>query len=175
MTVTATAIADPSQAPRHFAHDDLIPVDFWGKDHYSTLAYVETVMVECAGFEVGVDPRMRSNRRTFRMLMQTNKSPRRAGSNSWQLARAMEPQHTSFLKHGATSEGHDDWCCLQDMASAGLFTDGDDCVEPGNVLHLSDLGRRFVVALREHKAAGGQFGDFTPPPALREAAHKAGR
>ncbi len=43
-----------------------VPVELWSKDHWSTLAYIETVMVEHGGrFEVGWDPRMRQNRRNF--------------------------------------------------------------------------------------------------------------
>lgn len=156
---------------RHFAPDDLIPVEYWGKDHYSTLAYVETIMVDCAaGFEVGLDPRMRANRRNFRVLLEGRRSPRRPSSTSWKMARTMDPKHTSFLKLGATSEDHDDWSCLQDMAAAGLFTDKADCVEPGNMLHLSDLGKRFVTELREFKASGGSFGQFAPSPHLAAAA-----
>lgn len=154
-------------SPCQFRPDDLIPVEFWGKDHYSTLAYIETVMVDCGGFEVGVDPRMRSNRRNFRVLMDGNRKPRRPGSSRWQMAVAMEPKHSSYLKNGATSENHDDWCCVQDMVGAGLVT-GD--VEPGAVLHLSPLGQRFVVQLREFKATGGNFAEFVPPPELMDIA-----
>jgi hypothetical protein len=155
---------------RHFAADDLIPVEYWGKDHYSTLAYVETIMVDSAGFEVGLDPRMRANRRNFRVLLEGRRSPRRPSLTSWKMARAMEPQHTSFLKLGATSENHDDWSCLQDMAAAGLFTERADCIEPGNTLHLSDLGKRIVTELREFKASGGNFGQFASSPSLAAAA-----
>lgn len=156
-----------SAAARRFRSDDLIPVEFWGKDHYSVLSYIESIMVDCGGFEVGTDPRMRSNRRNFRVLMDGNRDPRRPGSNRWQMAVVMDPKYTSYLKDGATCENHDDWCCIQDMAGAGLILGN---VEPGVMLHLSPLGRRFVVALREFKANGGNFAEFIPPPELLEIA-----
>jgi hypothetical protein len=31
------------------ADDGYIDIHLWGKDHWSTLAYIETVMVECGG------------------------------------------------------------------------------------------------------------------------------
>jgi len=30
-------------------------MDLWGRDHWSTLAYIETVMVDCKGFQIGQD------------------------------------------------------------------------------------------------------------------------
>lgn len=160
--------------PRRYAPDDLIEVADWGADHWSTLAYAETVMVDCAGFQVGADARMRANRRHFRLMadmVEGCRKPKRTGGASWQMAVVMEPKHTSRLRNGAVSENHDDWCCIQDLAAAGVFSDGtspvgQDAVEPGVVLHLSDLGRKLATELREFKAAGGRFGDFVPSPAL---------
>lgn len=160
----ATAPADV--AGRHHAPDDLIGVRYWGKDHYSTLAYVETVMVDCGGFQIGADPRMRSNRRHYRVMIEGCRKPRRANGASADMCQVMEPRHTSYLRHGATSENHDDWCCIQDMAYAGFFTVSAEDIEPSAVLHFSDLGRAAATALREFKAAGGTFSAFELPADL---------
>ena len=40
--------------------DGYVPPNLFGKDHWSTLAYMETIMVDCGGFQVGADPRMRA-------------------------------------------------------------------------------------------------------------------
>jgi len=142
--------------------DVYVPMRAWGTDHWSTLAYIETVMVECAGFEIGLDCRMRSDRRNFRVMSQQCPHPKRAGNHSVSLrAVVMSPEHTSRLKTG-TTENHDDWCCVQDMAAEGLFSVGPDAIEPGVTLHLSPKGSRIVSALRVHKAKGGKFADFEP-------------
>lgn len=139
--------------------NDYIPMTNWSKDHWSTLAYLETVMVDCQGFQVGADPRMRSNRRHFRVMQQECRKPRRA-SREWALGVVMDPNHGTRLKDGSTVANHDDWMCVQDMAVEGLFTTDVDGVEPGETLHLSDRGRQVAAALRAHKAAGGNFADF---------------
>ena len=45
-----------------------VPMARWGRDHWRCLVYVEAVMVEMAGFQVGADPRMTANRRHYRVL-----------------------------------------------------------------------------------------------------------
>lgn len=138
-----------------------IEMGAWGKDHWSTLAYIETVMVECGGFQIGLDARMRSNRRHLRVMHQQCPRPKRAAGRDSSLTVAMDPNGGSRLRDGSTVPNHDDWMCVQDMAYAGLFTVGPADVEPGETLHLSTLGRQVASQLREHKAAGGQFADFS--------------
>lgn len=169
----AAATAPDEAAGRHHASDDLISVRYWGKDHFSTLAYIETVMVDCGGFQVGADPRMRSNRRNYRVMIEGCRKPRRPRDASADMCQVMEPRHTSFLRHGATSENHDDWCCIQDMAYAGFFTVFAEDIEPGVVLHFSDLGRAAATALREFKSVGGSFSTFELPAGLMASADAA--
>lgn len=141
-----------------YRESEHVPPTAWGKDHWSTLAYVETVIVDCASFECGADPRMRSNRRNFRVMNEQNPRPLRAVQNrGW--SEVMLPEHTSRLKLGAETVNHDDWCCLQDMVAAGLF-EGD--VEPGVHLKLTPVGVAVCAALRRHKQDGGTFSNFDP-------------
>lgn len=145
-----TAVAETPQ----YTVDDYIPAMAWGKDHWSTLAYVETVAVECQGFQVGSDSRMRSNRRNFR-VMQACPRPRRPGPRAAGIV--MSDGHGTRLKDGTLVDGHDDWNCLQDLAEAGLFTLAASGVEPGVTLHLSAKGQAWCAALRAHKQNGGMY------------------
>jgi len=139
--------------------DGYVPVALFGKDHWSTLAYMETVMVECAGFEVGFDPRMRQNRRNYRVMWEQVPHPKRVDSRSAR-GMVMDLKYSTKMKDGSVVQGHDDWSCVQDMANAGFLT---AVVEPGKVLHLTPLGRKMSDELRAHKRAGGSFGNFNPP------------
>lgn len=139
--------------------DDNIPMNLWGKDHWTTLAYIETVMVDCGGFQIGRDARMKSNRRHFRVMAEQCPKPKRVGANPG-LAIVMQNEHSTKLNDGSTIYGHDDWCCIQDMAEAGLLTLHQHEIEPGVVIHFSELGREVANKLREHKASGGNFAAF---------------
>lgn len=142
--------------------NDFIPVSRWGKDHWTTLAYVDTVMVDCAGFQIGKDSRMKSNRRNFRIMHEQCPEPKRSGNAFPSQAMAMQPQHATRLRDGTVVESHDDWCVLQDMAEVGLFNVTADELDPGVTIHLSDLGREVVAAMRQHKSSGGQYATFDP-------------
>ena len=144
-----------------FTANEYIPMAAWSKDHWSTLAYIETVMVECGGFQVGSDARMRSNRRNFRVMGQCPKPSRPNGRAT--LAMTMRPEHGTRLANGQVLENHDDWACLQDLANEWLFTCVANDIEPGAIVHLSERGRALCDALRAHKASGGTFGAFVPP------------
>ena len=169
--MTAVETKETSQAPAApavvFAQDQFIPMAHWGRDHWTTLAYMDHVMTDCAGFEVGLDPRMRSNRHNYRIMFpRAARRPARLGQTAaaQALAIAMKPEHTSRLSGGAVSTNHDDWSCIQDMAAAGLLTVDPSGVEPGEVLHWSDAGRALAAELRAHKAAGGNCSVFQPTP-----------
>lgn len=160
--------------------DAYIPVNAWGKDHWSTLAYVDHIMTECAGFQVGQDGRMRSNRRHYRVMAE---APRPRRPSHPHVGVVMAPEHGSRLKDGTVVANHDDWCCLQDMAQEGVFTDGPDAVQPGATLHFSAKGKALADGLREHKQQGGKFATYEPSkdvlamgsarPAPREVFHWA--
>ena len=139
--------------------DQLVPLAQWGKDHFSTLAYVETVAVENKGFQVGQDPRMKTNRRHARVLAACPRPRRTAGGAA--LCMVMSPEHATRLKDGTQVPNHDDWMCVQDFVGEGLFAIGSE-VEPKQVLALSERGNALAAALRAHKASGGSFSTFDP-------------
>lgn len=143
-----------------------VPLANFGKDHWSTLAYMETVMVDVGGFQIGADARMRSNRRNFRVMNELCPRPHRV-KQTGKLAMVMDREkHGSLLKDGTVATNHDDWCCIQDMAEVGFFRANEkvvnaEAIEPGVILHLSPAGRTAVELLRAHKAGGGTFANFT--------------
>lgn len=171
MTASTTATAIPELAAATpstvYRADDLIPVAMFSKDHWSTLAYVESVMTECAGFQVGLDPRMRATRRSHPVMSEECPHPKRPSASSGRslasTAITMRPGEGTVLKDGTKVPGHDDWACLQDLAEAGYFTTAQNDIEPGVTLHLSERGRVVAAALRTHKAGGGQFRQFVEP------------
>jgi hypothetical protein len=132
------------------SENDFVPPELWGRDHYSTLAYVEARLVEGC-YTVSFDPRMRQNRRHFRVL------PGRKGQGV-----PMSPEHGSRLADGTYLPWHDDWCCVQDMLQAGLFEGDPDDWDAGMTLKLSDKGHAAAAALRKHKAEGGSFSNCGP-------------
>lgn len=149
--------------------DGYVPVTKFGKDHWSTLAYMETVMVECGGFQVGFDCRMRQARRNTRVMLDECRSPKRTTSFNPVPPFGWDDKWSTFLGDGSQVMGHDDWDCVQDMAAAGFlsFRKGKrakvaaaEDVQPKVVLHLSDLGRAMADRVRAHKAKGGSFANF---------------
>jgi len=156
---------------KQYTPDDFIPMAVWGKDHWSTLGYIESVIVDAngSGFQVGNDPRMRANRRNFRVMMEECKKPLRPSGNPSTIGYQPLPmdKYGTRLNTGQEVFRHCDWCCVQDMANEGLFASKPDLVaikaedvQPGVFLHLTEKGQQIAAALRKHKAAGGQFAFF---------------
>ena len=131
--------------------DGYVPVEKWGRDHWSTLAYFRSVEIDRAGFLVKADPRMRMGRYHYRVL------------KAREPAIPMTPEYGSRLNDDTFIPGHDDIHCISDFAEAGLLTCDDSGVEPGETLHLSPKGVQLAEALLQHKASGGSFSTFKVP------------
>lgn len=125
-----------------------IPVERWGKDHWSTLAYVETRIVGYLATSIGV-PRC------------VEVWPRRwRGSTS--------PSWSTRLRD-ALLYGHTDYDCLADMVTAGFLTPpvrahygtGETRIVLTHRYEFTPLGLDVAQALRRHKASGGNFAQFT--------------
>lgn len=158
----ATLVPAPDAAPKVFGLDEYIPMSYWSRDHWTTLSYIETVMVDFAGFQVGADARMKSNRRNFRVMSQECPKPKRASNGSAQ-AMVMDPSYATKLNDGQQVPNHDDWACVQDMAAEGLFVQLPDDVQPGTILRFSEKGHKVANAFREFRRDGGKSGDFRWP------------
>lgn len=125
---------------------DPIPMEKWGKDHWSMLAYIESRCVDYKGVldrdHVRCDPDVHPGL--------TNRG------------NAMSPsmRYPTRLRGGVQVTQHDDWSCAEDMEKAGLLKWEGTGIHP--VFVLTDLGKRVAAQLRQHKMNGGKFADFNP-------------
>ncbi len=87
-----------------------VPIELWGSDHYDTLAYVETRVVDHGG--VLRHPNMRTDAaRHPRFFKPVGPTPSTPSDGS---------RYPTRLIGGQKREHHDDWDCLFDMAAEGL-------------------------------------------------------
>jgi len=122
----------------------MIPVEMWGKDHWSLLAYIETCCVDQNGhFEL---TRIRVNPYTHPMLAVGKLSARKWASN-----------YNTVLNDGSDIPNHDDIDCLHDLEDVGMiyiksFVNG--------FAALSPLGIVISAQLRAHNIVGNNYKDF---------------
>lgn len=121
----------------------LIDISVWGKDHWSLLAYLEIRAVDYSGT---IDRKhMRTNPETHPHLI-------------W-IKGYWESKYSTRLKKGFIG-GHDDWDCMDDLEKAGFLENKGTGFH--RVVAFTRNGLRLAYKLREHKASGGNFGDFNP-------------
>lgn len=121
-----------------------VPTSLFGKDHWSLLAYVETVVVEG---EVIKHERLRCNEAYHPMM----KRDRFGTQGGWQMAWGTR------IVDGKVLPQHDDWDCLEDLAAAGYLQ--IESMTEGSVT-LTPTGLAKAHELRAHKIAGGTFATF---------------
>lgn len=134
-----------------------VPVSEWGKDHWSTLAYIETVCVDSNdgnGIGTIAFDRMRVDRDRHPMLI----GPRQAISFSG--VKENEKKYPTRLRDERELHDHDDWDCLDDMERAGLV---EILSQANGRVRMTDAGLAMAAKLRAHKARGGNYTNFNPP------------
>lgn len=126
----------------------VIPPSRWGRDHWSTFAYVETCCVDHGG-RLAIR-RMRCHPRVHRLLAHEG-----SGGHC----------PPTRLADGAEVERHDDWSCVEDAVAADLLSMDDE----GAVTRtrpksprftLTSRGLQVAASLRAHLAAGGATETF---------------
>lgn len=118
-----------------------VPVELWGKDHWSTLLYIEVRCVDHFGTP---------NRDHLRCHTAVHPGlAGRGGDGS---------RYPTRLNNGNEITEHDDWSCLEDAEAAGLLKWEGSGINP--VFRLTDEGWKVVHALRRHLAEGGKIADF---------------
>lgn len=122
-----------------------IKMDRWGKDHWSTFAYVETLAVDHKGVAQPDRTRMRTNEKTH---------PHLVGHLSGNMGGSEYPTR---LKDNELI-GHDDWDCIFDAVKEGLLKDVGTGTNPA--FSLTKLGMKVAALLRQHKMQGGVFHTF---------------
>ena len=170
-----------------------VPVTEFGKDHWSTLAYIETRIVDHGGLLMADQMRCHSGRHP--MLAAARRRSLLDDSDG--------SQYPTQLKNGKL-EDHDDYDCADDLIAAGLleahmsrphpdgravyithngavvtrkmlngmdvpspyFTSGMDelVLMAVAVFTLTPEGQRVAGQLRAHKGNGGNYHEFTPDP-----------
>ena len=125
-----------------------IPMKKWGKDHWSTLLYLETLAVDNKGLAIPENARMRTNEKRHPHLVGNIGFPTTAlnGSNC-----------PTKLKDGEVKE-HDDWDCVDDATEEGLVKDVGSGLNRAYI--FTKLGKKAMAKLRVHKQEGGVFNDF---------------
>ena len=133
--------------------NDYIPVEQWGQDHWTTLAYLETRATDGKG--VIDNRRMRCNTRLHRHF----------AAFVGDYAPDSE-KYPTRLADGVIAN-HDDWSCLEDMVAAGFLQAWYRDQRPGEPfggyearIELTDAGRQVANALRQYRAGHGQYSDF---------------
>ncbi len=129
-----------------------IPIEKWGEDHWSTLAYLETCAVDQHG---NID-----NRR-----MRCNPRLHRGFTHSASFSGNPDAYPTQL--HSGVEHNHDDWSCAEDMVASGLIAlsfwtkqHGETFGHQRGIVTLTDLGMQMASLLRQHKASDGVYGNF---------------
>lgn len=118
-----------------------IPMARFGKDHWSTFAYLESRCVDHQGV---LDAR--------RMRCDPDRHPQFAHSG-------VGTKYPTRTKKGDV-KNHDDWDCLDDCEVLGLIKNTGTNLHP--VYKLTALGSQIAGQLRKHKSDGGNFHSFAP-------------
>lgn len=136
-----------------------ITIEQFGKDHWSLLAYVETLCVDATD-QIGriQRNRMRCNPDTHPLLSagikwDTKYSSRLQGASGFNLSNEFD----KAVEVGVVIPGHDDWDCLDDLAKNGMV----DILSLANCsIKMTGKGMKYSGKLREHKVSGGMYGNF---------------
>jgi hypothetical protein len=131
-----------------------VPPELWGKDHLSTLLYVETVCTDRKGIVEAARMRQWSGR----VLR---------GDVSSALPCDSDVDYPTRLRGGDELTEHDDWDCVEDMVQAGLILWEGTRMLP--VLKLTDRGWGLAGVLRRYIAEGGSSVSGFPVERLQEA------
>lgn len=130
-----------------------IPIELWGKDHWSVLAYVEARCVNTTDGIGKPDPRN----------IQTNHHRHPFMGNLTDGS-----QYSIRLKGGKTLPGpdYDEWDVLDDLEHFGLIENVGSGIN--RAYRMQPLGNDLVGQLRTYKTQGGDYADFCP--VVREVA-----
>lgn len=116
-----------------------VPVEKFGRDHWSTLMYIETRAVDFRGI---VDlEKMRTDPERHPEYMTALKVMASSGK-----------KYPTRLAGGVDLPNHDDWDCVDDMEAAGFLVSIGTGTRPA--YKLTDSGWAVASRLRQRRAAG---------------------
>lgn len=131
-----------------------VPLVSFGKDHWSTFAYVETRCVDHKG--VLDNNHMRTDQERHPALVGP-RIPNMDGLGKRYPTRLRWNERLGRCDH---LENHDDWDCVDDLEAVGLLEWKGTGINP--MFKLTPLGAEIAGQLRRHKAMGKNFCEFTP-------------
>lgn len=140
------------------------PVQTFGKDHWSLLAYVECLCVDGTKGIGQIDRRrVRCNENTH-PLLNSNVTGTWKNEYSTRLAGFFDFEHRADPQKASDAGlqilGHDDWDCLDDLEAAGFV---EILTLANAAVRMTKAGNKVAGELRTHKANGGQFAQFRVP------------
>lgn len=159
------ALGHANPTPEYTPVGERLPIDVWGADHWSTLAYLETRIVDYRG-RISHD-HMRCHRNRHPLMYAAKRRLIASGDGS---------AYPTRLWGGAQAVNHDDYDCLDDMIAAGLVTATMPPAPPDTLVTglveaelmtratyaLTELGLAIAAQLRAHKGRGGSYRTFRP-------------
>lgn len=122
----------------------VVPMSEWGKDHFSTLAYLECRAVDYGG-DIGRE----------QMRCDPDIHPQFGHRGT-----PHDKKYPTILKGGKELYGHDDWSCMEDIEAAGLIKNEGTGFAP--IVVFTKKGFALAAKLRRFKAGGGSFSTFDP-------------
>lgn len=134
----------------------MIPVADWGRDHWTTFAYLAHVIVNEQG-----QPNI------LKMRCDRDLHPVLAGSH---VMRSQKKYPTQLRRNPdgtrRLQEDHDDWSCCEDFAEVGLVEEIGTGTHP--VYRFTELGWKLWFDFQRHIAdhPGAWSGTYTPPAFL---------
>jgi hypothetical protein len=140
-----------------------VPVELFGKDHYSLLAYIETRCVDHDGI---LDHRhMRCNVETHPLQYRAVIATIQQWNPDWGTRLKGYWKDDKTKDQALKLPHHDDWDCLDDLAAIGIVK----IISMVNgFVQMTDKGNKLVAQLRAFKTKGGEFADFDYQPDPKE-------
>lgn len=162
------SLGHQNPTPEYTPVGERVGMTRWGADHWSTLGYLETRIVDHRGMINHDHMRCHGDRHPFMLV-----AKRRSGLLGGGDGRA----YPTRLRNGETAERHDDYDCIDDMIAAGLVgvvmpPAPDATLVTGLVeselmtratYYLTEAGQAVAGELRAFKGAGGTWRRFVPP------------
>lgn len=136
-----------------------IPPARWGQDHWSTLLYIETLIVDGRGDGYA--------RPAVARMRQDSNRPRRGHGKDDPGLDSSKERYPTILLGGHEVLGHDDFDCLDDMEVEGVLIVDGTGAQP--LIRLTDYGYTLVAALRRHRGQTGGSAGFAPTSRPPEA------
>jgi hypothetical protein len=141
-----------------------IPINRWGKDHWSMLGYIGVIVSENQGMMNG--SKLRVNPNTHVGISRPDHFRVSFDASRWQASWGTRLNGYFENKSDTTLHlpEHDDIDCCFDMEAEGLITMGTTV---SLFVQLTEKGREFEEALRRHKQDGHNFADFPNSPLFK--------